>query len=83
MSGLRIAAAALAAATLIVGVAGPAGADDRDHRGRRVVHHRHYAPPRPAWGYDQPSYVAAPPPVVYAPPQGPAMLNFGITLPLR
>jgi hypothetical protein len=82
MSGLRIAAAALAVATLIAGVAGPAGADSRDHRDRNV-RHRHYAPPRQAWGYDQPSYVAAPPPLVYAPPQGPAMLNFGITLPIR
>jgi len=82
MSGLRIIAAALAAATLIAGVAGPAGADPRDRHDRHV-RHRHYAPAAPAWGYDQPSYVAAPPPVVYAPPQGPAMLNFGITLPIR
>jgi hypothetical protein len=82
MSGFRVATAALAAAVLIAGVASTASAEPRD---RQVRHERHYRrpAPRPAWGYDQPSYVAAPPPLVYAPPSGPAVLNFGITLPIR
>jgi hypothetical protein len=83
MSGFRVAVAAIAAAMLIAGAVAPASADEHgDRRGRNDHHERHdrRPPPRPAWGYDQPSYVEAPPPMVYAPPQEPAFLNFGITL---
>jgi hypothetical protein len=73
---IRAAAAALAIAVLLGSVAGPAIADSRDHR--RPVRHRRAPPPR--WGYDQPTYVQAPPPVVYAPPEGPAALNFSVNL---
>jgi len=78
MSLTRVAAAALA---LVLLTGGAATADSRDHH---YYHHvRHHRPPPPAWGYGQPSYVASPPPLVYAPPSGPAVLNFGITLPIR
>jgi len=81
MSGFRAAVAtALAAVTLIAAV--PASADERDRHGGHERYHR-APPPRQAWGYGQPSYVEAPPPVVYAPPAGPAFLSFGITLPIR
>jgi hypothetical protein len=80
MSVSRIAAAALAVVLLMGGVASADPPHDRD---RRDHHVRHYAPPPRAWGYGQPTYVQAPPPVVYAPPALPAVLNFGITLPIR
>jgi hypothetical protein len=40
--------------------------DDRRPQRRRVVHDRREAPP--VYGYDVPTYVPDPPPVVYAPP---------------
>jgi hypothetical protein len=80
MSLIRAAAAALAMMMLVGGVAHTAAADprgrDRD-RGRHVV--RHYRrPPPAAWGYGQPSYVQAPPPVVYGPPEMPPAINFSL-----
>lgn len=86
MRMIRAAAAALAMAVLLGGVASPAGADpyDRDqhdqHDQRRapVRHRRPPPPPRRDWGYDVPTYVQAPPPMVYAPPEGPAVLNFSL-----
>lgn len=63
---------------------GPANADPRDyHHGRD--YHRHYRrpPPRPVYGYGAPTYVPAPPPVVYSPVGPPAALNFIIPLNFR
>lgn len=75
---VRAGATAFAVAFFVVGIAaGPAHADDRDHRDRRHFQHR---PPPPNWGYDQPTYVPAPPPVVYAPPIPPAGINFSLNL---
>jgi hypothetical protein len=72
MITIRASAAALAVTLLIGGMAHPAFAqrDRRDER-HRVVHR---PPPRPAWGYRAPSYVEAPPPVVYAPPAPPPLV---------
>ncbi|HXQ52890.1 MAG TPA: hypothetical protein VN802_17495 [Stellaceae bacterium] len=86
MSIIRAAAAALSVAVLSAAIAGSALADPRDdHRDRRPRHRVvHRAPPPPAvYGYDTPTYVEAPPPMVYAPPQMPAVLSFGLTLPIR
>lgn len=78
LAGLALALAAGAFA------AAPAAAADRhDDRGRQhhVDHRRHWRPP--AYGYGAPTYVPAPPPVVYAPPGPPAALNFIIPLTIR
>jgi len=75
---IRAAAAALAMVMLVGGVAQTAAADPRD-RGRHVVRHYRHPPPR-AWGYGQPTYVQAPPPVVYGPPEMPPAINFSLNL---
>jgi hypothetical protein len=79
---LRVAIAVLG----VVALAGTAAADSHDHHDdhyRHVVHHR--PPPRPAWGYDAPTYVQTPPPVVYAPPvyQSPFNLGLSLNIPIR
>lgn len=76
MPMIRAAAAAVAMVLLVGGAAGTATADPRD-RGREH-HFRHRRPPPPNWGYDQPSYVAVPPPLVYAPEAPPAAINFSL-----
>jgi len=72
--------AAVAVAVLAGSMIAPSFAADRDHHDRRPVRHYHHAPPGPAYGYDVPGYVQAPPPVVYAPPvyATPFSLNFNI-----
>ncbi len=87
---IRRTAAALVAAVLAGGLAGAALAQDRDRdhgRDHRPPprHERHRPPPPPpvAWGYDQPTYVQAPPPIVYSAPAPPAAINFGLNLNLR
>lgn len=73
MSMIRAGAGVLALTLLLGGLAMPAYAQGRGdrHPVRRHVVHR---PPRPAWGYAAPSYVEAPPPVVYAPPAPPPLV---------
>lgn len=88
MSVLRAAVTAFAVVALLGFCAATASADPYDHdRDHDRDHHyvRHHRPPPPVvtWGYDQPAYVAAPPPVVYGPPPLPPVLNFGISIPLR
>ena len=57
---------------------------DRDHERDRGRHEEHRPPPRVyGYGYDAPSYVRAPPPVVYATPELPPVINFGFSLDLR
>ena len=91
MNSRRFARISTAAAlTLAVGAtvfaAGHARADGH-RRGRHPPHHRliqHRPPPPPVvMGYDAPTYVAAPPPIVYAPPAPPAVISLGINLNLR
>jgi hypothetical protein len=80
----RAVTAALLLSFALGGIAfSPAAAQDRDrhddrgrHEERRPVRRPHHPSP-PAWGYDAPSYVQAPPPVVYAPPAPPEAL-FGV-----
>lgn len=76
--------AVLAAAVAMGALAGPARADEHG-RHRRPPHHRPIRrPPRPVvMGYDAPTYVEAPPPIVYAPPAPPALLSLGINLNLH
>jgi hypothetical protein len=64
----RVAAAAFVLAGLLGSLLpGPAVAAERGRR--EVVHHRAYHPARQeSWGYDRPTYVQAPPPVIYSPP---------------
>lgn len=88
MSMIRAGAGILALAVVLGGLAVPADAGGRDRGDRRDVHRHvvHRPPPPPAWGYAAPSYVQAPPPVVYAPPAPPPVvfpapglsLNFNI-----
>jgi hypothetical protein len=79
----RCAVAALVVGIVAAGMIGGASAQDyRDHRPPPPRHYRHRPPPPPAWGYDQPTYVPAPPPVVYAAPAPPAAI-FGLSLNLR
>jgi len=75
---------ALAFAVAALG-AGPARADEHPRHPRphhRPVHH-HPPPPPVVMGYDAPTYVASPPPLVYAPPAPPAVISLGINLNLR
>ncbi|HUK60830.1 MAG TPA: hypothetical protein VLV50_16485 [Stellaceae bacterium] len=88
MSRIRVAVRGLlagtAAAILAVAMIGTAAAQPYPyHRPPPRHHHRPPPPPPPAWGYDRPTYVPAPPPVVYAPEAPPAAINFGISLNLR
>ena len=62
---------------------GPVIAAPRDYHRGRNYHHYHRPPPRPVYGYGAPSYVPAPPPVVYSPVGPPAALNFIIPLDFR
>lgn len=53
------------------------GEGDRgDWRGRDDFYGRDWRGYRPAYGYDAPSYVETPPPIIYAPPVPSAGLNF-------
>lgn len=67
---------------------GPANADPRDRHDhdhyRHDQHYRHvYRRPAPVYGYGAPTYVPAPPPVVYSPVGPPAALNFIFPLNFR
>jgi hypothetical protein len=88
MTIIRAGALALAALFLL-SAALPAGAQD-ERRERRPEHHgydhRYHREPRPTWGWGQRTYVEAPPPIVYAPPEPPPLvygqpgLSFGINI---
>jgi hypothetical protein len=65
ISTLRAAAAAFVLAGLLGSLLpGPALAAERGRR--EAVHHQAYHHQR--WGYDAPTYVQAPPPIIYSPP---------------
>jgi len=70
-------------AASIGGLAAAPARADNDDRGRNVQQERHSRAHHPVttYRYEQPSYVYAPPPVYYVPPQRPAIdlvfpLNF-------
>ncbi len=87
MSRIRIATrcayAGAVAAILAAAMIGTATAQPYPYHRPPPRHHYRPPPPPPAWGYDQPTYVPAPPPVVYAPEGPPAAINFGLNLNLR
>jgi hypothetical protein len=76
--GLVIVAVVLAGAQVT-----PSLAADRDHHDRRPARYVHHGPPPPAYGYDAPTYVATPPPMVYAPPAYASPFNLGLSLTIR
>jgi hypothetical protein len=78
----RLLCAAVTVAMLGGGLSMPSQAEDRDHNDRHPVRHYHHAPP-PAYGYDAPTYVQTPPPLVYAPPSYASPFNLGLSFNIR
>jgi len=78
---LRLAVAALAVTAIAGGLAAPSVAAPRD-RGRHPVHHGYRRPP-PAYGYGVPTYVPAPPPLVYSPPAYASPFSLGLSFNIR
>jgi len=80
---MRLSLVALVVAFVAGGMTDTAVAQPYPYHRPPPRHFRRRPPPPPTWGYDRPTYVPAPPPVVYAPPGPPAAINFGLSLNLR
>jgi len=82
-TALAAAASTVVMMGLALGTPALAQPHDRDHHPPRHFHHRPPPPPpAPVYGYDVPTVVAAPPPLVYAPPAAPE-IALGLSFNLR